>query len=288
LIFYTCYVKIIISLLERLQALKRVETKRKQIDDELERRRMKRRKDDDEFKVVEGVIDPPTLKALYKLLNRGTLRALHGAISTGKEANVYRGEDPAGKPVAVKIYRISTAESEYMLEYITGDERFKRVKRQPRSLIPLWALKEFKNLKLYHDSGIAVPCPIDIERNVLVMEFIGDADSGLPAPLIRNIEIPSPVDTFNDIINMIELGYNKAGLVHADLSEYNILWHMGSPVIIDVSQAVLKTHDYASKYLYRDIQNIVKYFEKLDVETEDPKEIFRHILESGEKTDVDT
>ena len=42
--------------------MKRVDTKRKLIDDELERRKMKRRHDDDEFKVVEGVIDPPTVK----------------------------------------------------------------------------------------------------------------------------------------------------------------------------------------------------------------------------------
>ena len=61
-----------------------------------------------------------------------------------------------------------------------------------------------------------------------------------------------------------------------------------SPSGAGVAQAVLKTHDYASKYLYRDIQNIVKYFEKLDVETEDSKEIFQHILKSGEKTDVNT
>ncbi len=265
--------------------MKRVETKRQQFEDELDRRRMKRRKDDDEFKVVEGVIDPPTLKCLYKLLNRGTIQVLHGAISTGKEANVYRGEDSEGKPVAVKIYRISTAESDYMLEYIVGDPRFKRVRRQARSLIPIWALKEFKNLKRYHDSGVRVPQAIDIERNVLVMEFIGDSESGLPAPLLRNIEIPSPVDTFNQIINMIELSYVSAGLVHADLSEYNILWHDNQPIFIDVSQAVVKSHENSKKYLYRDIQNIVNYFRRLDVEAEEPKVITTHILKSGEESD---
>jgi RIO kinase 1 len=270
---------------ERRNLLKRVETKRQQFEDELDRRRMKRRKDDDEFKVVESVIDPPTLKCLYKLLNRGTIQVLHGAISTGKEANVYRGEDSEGNPIAVKIYRISTAESDYMLEYIMGDPRFKRVRRQTRSLIPIWAMKEFKNLKRYHDAGVRVPQSIDIERNVLVMEFIGDAESGLPAPLLRNIEIPSPVDTFDQIINMIELSYVSARLVHADLSEYNILWHDNQPLFIDVSQAVVKSHENAKKYLYRDIQNIVNYFRRLKVETEEPKVIANHILESGEQSD---
>ncbi len=260
--------------------LKRVETKRRLIESELEKRRMRRR-DDDEFKVVEGVIDPPTLKAVYKLLNRGTIRALHGAISTGKEASVYRGEDADGCSVAVKIYRVTTAESDFMLEYIVGDPRFRKVRRRSRALIPQWAMKEYKNLQRYHSAGIRVPRPIDIQRNVLVMEYIGDVDSGLPAPLLKDVEIPSPADVFNEIMEMTERGYRDAGLVHADLSEYNILW-MESPIFIDVSQAVLKAHANAVKYLYRDIQNITRFFRKLGVETEDPKVITKHIISAGE------
>jgi len=262
--------------------LKKAEEKRKQIQSELDRRKMKRRKDMDEFKVVEGVIDPPTMKILYKLFNRGILSELHGAISTGKEANVYRGMDGDSQPVAVKIYRISTAETDFMLEYIVGDPRFKSIKRRSRSLIPQWASKEFKNLKRYHESGIRVPRPIDIERNVLIMEFIGDAEQSLAAPLLKNVEIPNPVKTFNEIIGMIHKSYTKAGLVHADLSEYNILWSDG-PVFIDVSQAVLLTHDYAKKYLLRDIQNIINFFKKLGVETEEPEDIARYIVKAGEK-----
>ncbi|MGY5864823.1 MAG: serine protein kinase RIO [Candidatus Thorarchaeota archaeon] len=262
--------------------MKRADKEHEQIISELDRRKMKRRKDVDEFKVVEGVIDPPTMKTLYKLLTRGTINALHGVISSGKEANVYRGEDDEGNSVAVKIYRMSTAETDFMLEYIMGDPRFKRVRRQSRSLIPQWASKEYKNLHRYHNAGIPVPKPLDIERNVLIMEFIGDPESNLPAPLIKNIEVPSPVKVFDEIIGMIETGYTEAGLVHADLSEYNILW-LGKPIIIDVSQAVLIGHDYAKKYLLRDIQNVTNYFRKLGVNTEDPKVIARHIISMGEK-----
>jgi RIO kinase 1 len=262
--------------------LTRADEQHKKIISELDRRKQKRRKDDDEFKVVEGVIDPPTLKTLYKLLNQGTIHALHGAISTGKEANVYRGEAADGKPVAVKIYRVSTAETDFMLEYIVGDPRFKKVKRRSRSLIPQWATKEFKNLQRYHDAGVRVPKPIAIERNILVMEFIGDLKSSLPAPLMKNVDIPSPVKTFNEIIRMIEKGYTKAGLVHADLSEYNILW-LKRPIFIDVSQAVLIGHDHAKKYLFRDIQNITNYFTKLGVDTEDPEVITKHIVKVGEQ-----
>jgi RIO kinase 1 len=261
--------------------LKRAEKKYDQLQSELDRRKSKRQKDDDEFKVVEGVIDPPTLKILHRLLNRGVITALHGAISTGKEANVYRGIDSDGTPVAVKIYRISTAETDFMLEYIIGDTRFKSVKRQSRSLIPQWAMKEFKNLHRYYDAGVRVPKPITIERNVLIMEFIGDVKSSTAAPLLKNISVPAPVSTFNKIINMIEMGYTKAGLVHADLSEYNILWFKG-PVFIDVSQAVLISHQNAKKYLLRDIQNIIYFFKKQGVKAEEPEKIAQHILSAGE------
>jgi RIO kinase 1 len=264
--------------------MKRVDSKRKQIDRDLERSRMKRQKDDNEFKVIDSVIDPPTLKILYKLLNRGILNAVHGIISAGKEANVYRGETLDGTPVAVKIYRMSTAEMDFMKEYIIGDPRFKRVGKRSRTLVPLWATKEFKNLQRYTEAGVKVPKPIAIERNVLVMEFIGDSKKLLPAPLLKDVYLESPVDVFNQLMEMVELGYKKAGLVHADLSEYNIMW-LDEPIIIDVSQAVLKEHMQSAKYLLRDIQNLTQYFKKLGVKIEDPQIITRMII-SGDDEDV--
>jgi RIO kinase 1 len=113
------------------------------------------------------------------------------------------------------------------------------------------------------------------------MEFIGDIETGSAAPLLKNVTIPSPVDTYDEIMQMIENGYKKADLVHADLSEYNILWHDG-PVIIDVSQAVLTSHPNAQRYLYRDLQNITSYFRKLGVEPEDPRVVMKYIMSSGE------
>ncbi len=265
--------------------MKRIESRIRQIDLEIERRSTKRKRDADEFKVVENVIDPPTLKVLYRLLNRGILSKIHGVLNSGKEANVYRGENMEGKSVAVKIYRMSTASSNYMYEYIRGDRRFVDVPRQVRHLIPQWALKEYKNLQKFHESGVAVPRPIDVERNVLVMEFIGDADNGIPAPLLRDVKLESPVDVFDEIMNMIELSYKKAGLVHADLSEYNIMWR-SAPVFIDVSQSVLNSHPSAERYLFRDIQNIINYFSRLGVETPDPQNVLNEIISNGDTGDV--
>lgn len=264
--------------------MKRAEKQRRMIDDEIDRRKSKRRRDDNEFKVVEGVIDPPTLKTIYRLFKRTALDKVHGVISAGKEANVYRGETSNGRSVAVKIYRMSTAETDFMKEYMIGDPRFKRVGKNSRVLIPQWAMKEYKNLTRYCEAGVRVPKPIAIDRNVLVMEFIGDQEESHAAPAIKDITVPSPVKTYNDIINMIEVGYTKAKLVHADLSEYNILW-MNGPILIDVSQAVVREHDNATKYLYRDIQNVTFFFRKLGVATPDPEEITSHIISVGEDKD---
>lgn len=242
----------------------------------------KKKKDSDELKVVEGVIDPPTLKVLYDLLNRGIIDSVHGVISAGKEANVYRGQKRNGTYVAIKIYRMTTAQREYMQNYIIGDPRFKRVGTGARSLIPQWANKEFKNLKRFHEAGIRVPEPIAVKRNVLVMQFIGDDEEGLQAPLLKDIEVPEPSDVFNEIMDMILLGYRDAELVHADFSEFNIMWY-GGPVLIDVSQAVLKAHPRAEEFLLRDIQNITRYFNRLGVQTEDPATMAEEILSGGEE-----
>ncbi|MEM2143705.1 MAG: serine protein kinase RIO [Candidatus Thorarchaeota archaeon] len=256
------------------------------IDAEIERRMSKRLKDQDELKVVEGVLDPITLKELYRLSNKGLFKALHGVVSSGKEANVYRGETEDGKSVAVKVYRVATAQREYMLEYLLGDPRYTRVPRQSKTIVPIWAMKEFRNLKLYSDAGIRVPKPIEVERNVLVMEFIGDAVNGVAAPLLRHVHLEEPELVYEQILRFLIDAYRKAGLVHADLSEYNIMWY-GGPVFIDVAQAVLRSHNNALQYLFRDIKNITNYFRKLGVETEEPTEILDMIVNPGETSDVD-
>ena len=255
--------------------MKRTDTKKRVIEDELERRKMKRRKDADEFKVVEGVIDPPTLKALYKLLNNGIIQALHGAISTGKEANIYRGENSEGKTLAVKVYRVSTAESDYMREYIVGDPRFRRVGRKPRTLIPQWAMKEYKNLKRYTDAKVRVPKPYNVRNNVLLMQFIGKR--GMSAPLLREVELRSPEKVYRSLMFNVKRLYRKARLVHGDLSEYNIMYWKSKPIIFDVSQAVNLRHPNSDQFLARDLENLNRYFEKLGIEVLPLQEAYRRV-----------
>ena len=97
------------------------------------------------LKCREDVFDEVTLLALYKLVHKKWLSVIGGSISTGKEANVFYGErDGAG--IAIKIYRIRTANFTTMSSYIIGDRRFSRVKKAQKELIFAWTRKEFSNL----------------------------------------------------------------------------------------------------------------------------------------------
>jgi RIO kinase 1 len=75
--------------------------------------------------------------------------------------------------------------------------------------------------------------------------------------------------------------YNKAGIVHADLSAYNILMYQDKPYIIDVGQGVLLEHPESIEFLKRDIHNIVQYFKKFDIKA-DEKEIFNRITKNSD------
>ncbi|MCK4844964.1 MAG: hypothetical protein KAS95_04770, partial [Candidatus Heimdallarchaeota archaeon] len=78
-------------------------------------------------------------------------------------------------------------------------------------------------------------------------------------------------------LDILSLMYNEANLVHADLSEYNILYYNKKPIIIDVSQAVLLDHPQAAFFLYRDVSNINRYFSSLGVKTLNNSDLFEQI-----------
>jgi RIO kinase 1 len=212
--------------------------------------------------VIESVFDTKTLLILYNLFNKKILDEVNGVISTGKEANVYWGVQPDGTDVAIKIYRISTFNFKRIIVYLEGDPRFSRIPRARSGLIAAWASKEFKNLLRAETAGVRVPHPIHVQRNILVMEFIGE--EGLPAPTMQQQEPENPESTRTTILQAISTLYHDANLVHADLSEYNImLWK--EPVIIDVSQAVVLDHPHSEMFFERDIRNILAYFDDFDI-----------------------
>jgi len=224
----------------------------------------KRIKSVEDKRVGSEVFDAITLKTLYKLANTGNIHRLNGAISTGKEANVFKGANENDEFVAVKIYRVTTSDFKKMQTYIQGDPRFRVRTTNKRQLINAWVNKEFRNLQRACEAGVRVPKPIASKNNVLVMEFIGD-DEGNAALPMRYSDISDPQELLNKIINYMKLLYQKAGLVHGDLSSYNILIQNDDPVIIDISQGMTRDHPISEELLNRDIDNIIKDFKKLKV-----------------------
>lgn len=213
-------------------------------------------KDADQLKVREDVFDEVTLLALYKLIHKKWISLIGGSLSTGKEANVFYGERN-GSPVAIKIYRIRTANFTTMGEYIRGDRRFSGVKKNRKDLIFAWTKKEFSNLVRAGEAGVPVPEPLVWDRNILIMSFIGEGER--PYPQLRNAQIDDPDTLYKSITGYIKTLYTRAELVHADLSEFNILYG-DQPYLIDMGQSVTRDHPRALTFLMRDIRNINRFF----------------------------
>jgi RIO kinase 1 len=234
-----------------------LEERLKRLDVQLDAVR-RRIKGVEETRTASEVFDRTTLLSLYDLIKVGALDLLHGVIKTGKEANVFRGVSREGETVAVKIHRLSTGDYQKMLKYLDGDPRFRGIKKSRRSVVFTWVRKEFKNLQRAERAGVRVPSPIAYKNNILVMEFIGEGD--VSAPLLKFASLEDPEETFLSLLRSVRTLYCQGGLVHADLSEYNVLMDRGVPVLIDLSQAVVKEHPRAREFLERDLENLLAFF----------------------------
>ncbi|HMF30254.1 MAG TPA: serine protein kinase RIO [Candidatus Lokiarchaeia archaeon] len=238
-------------------------------------RRVKRSEDRD---TVASVLDARTQLTLHDMLGRGIIKALVGIISAGKEANVYLGTHEDGSEIAVKVYKIDSQSAKWMQEYMHGDPRFSNVGTSVTSVIFTWARKEFKNLSRAKNHDLPVPTPLKIKDNVLLMQFIGEG--GTPAPRLKDAEVTGDMTSYYaQVVDFMRDLYQKCQLVHADLSEYNILYWKGEITIIDMSQSVLNVHPKARFYLSRDIKNINAYFEKWGVDVRPPMDIYQDIIQ---------
>ncbi|MDI6642704.1 MAG: serine protein kinase RIO [Candidatus Hodarchaeaceae archaeon] len=244
----------------------------------LEHRKLERlEKDSETYKIMASVFDSSTLLTLYHLINRGVFDVFYGAVSTGKEANIFCALDRQGNYVAVKIYRIATSDFKNMHRYLASDPRFRRVPKERRDVIYTWTSREFKNLQRAHEAGVPVPRPIDCEKNVLAMEFLGE--EGVPYPRMKDTPPRSPKRVFKTLFDATKSLYQDAQLIHSDLSEYNVLL-TPDPVLIDFSMGTDRKNPMGDKLLMRDLENLVRYFRKLGSKTPDPAELFAKIKES--------
>lgn len=230
----------------------------------------------------EQVLDPRTRMILYKMLNRGILESINGCVSTGKEANVYHATSQKYEfDLAVKIFKTSILVFKDRDRYVTGEFRFRRgyCKSNPRKMVKLWAEKEMRNLVRFNQAGIRCPEPVLLRQHVLIMSFIGTDGNGAPKLKDVNLSESKLRELYYEAILAMRTIFHKCKLVHADLSEYNILYFKGHLYIIDVSQSVEHDHPNAMQFLQMDCTNITAYFRKKSVATMRVRELFDFITD---------
>jgi RIO kinase 1 len=234
----------------------------------------KRIKDADQFKVEASVFDEATLGALYKLVQDGHVDAFGGPISTGKEANVYTALGPDGE-VAVKIYRINASDFRQMREYLDGDPRFEGIGSDKKKVVVAWVRKEASNLERARRAGVRTPEPIAVERNVLVMEYLGTDDGR--AKRLSEVHVENP-DTAYEVVREYVRRLYDAGLVHGDLSEYNVVVYDSELCLLDLGQAVTVHHPNSRDFLERDCYNVASFFTRQGYEV-DPDDLLEFVTE---------
>ncbi|MGB9713872.1 MAG: serine/threonine-protein kinase RIO2 [Candidatus Bathyarchaeales archaeon] len=191
--------------------------------------------------------------AINALVKAGALEAFGKPLGVGKEADVYDALDPKGERIAVKFHRlgrISFRQTKRKRGYTTEKANWLYQSR-------LAAEREFQALKIVFPCGVSVPKPISQNRHVIVMGMIEGAE------LAEWKEIPTPEKVLKEILRNVRKTYLKAGVIHADLSEYNIILKPDMHVlIIDWPQYVTREHPNAQQLLMRDVKNVLQFFER--------------------------
>jgi len=192
--------------------------------------------------------------AINGLVKANVLEAFGKSLGVGKEADVYDALNPKGERMAVKFHRlgrISFRQTVRKRSYTTQHSASWLYQSR------LAAEKEYQALRLLYPCKIAVPEPISQNRHVIAMGMIEGSE------LANWKEIRKPERILKEILRNVRKAYLKAGIIHADLSEYNIILKPDKHIlIIDWPQYVTREHPNAQELLTRDIQNILQYFKR--------------------------
>lgn len=229
----------------------------------------------EDYQVFDNVFDVPTLMTINQMVDDDIIEHVRGSLAAGKESKVYLAVAPDESLRILKIYLTVSAEFKKRMQYIAGDPRFSDIKKGSRNLMTLWAKKEFKNMRAAHAAGVRVPAPITVRKNVLVMEFVGDSEGNSVPPLVES-EVTS--DDYRQVIEQVSLLYQKARLVHADLSEYNIFKTDKGIMLFDFGSAVDIRHPNSKQFLIRDVINVNRFFAKREVEVLDTAQAVEKII----------
>lgn len=211
-------------------------------------------------------------KRLSPLLEEGLIDAVLGQLMSGKEATVYVvrcGEHTR----CAKVYKdVQQRSFKQAASYRDGRkvknsrearamEKGSRYGRQVQE--KLWQTAEVDALFLLANAGVRVPQPFICTDGVLLMELVSDAQGDV-APRLDDVELSEAqaLDLHARLLDQVVLML-CAGVIHGDLSEYNILLAADGPVIIDLPQAVNAAgNNEAQVMLERDVDNLMNFFGK--------------------------
>jgi RIO kinase 1 len=233
-------------------------------------------------------------KRLTPLLEDGLIDDVIRQLMSGKEAMVFVVR--CGDEVrCAKVYKEANKRSFRQSVDYTENRKVKN-SRMARAMAKgsrygreaqeeAWQNAEVDALYRLAAAGVCVPKPYNFHEGVLLMELVTDAE-GNAAPRLNDVELtPEQArEYFQFLLHQVVLML-CAGVIHGDLSEYNILLSDHGPVIIDLPQAVdAAGNNHAQSMLERDVNNLTQYFGQFTPEllqTQHGKEIWR-LYEQGE------
>ena len=207
---------------------------------------------------------------LQALVDEGLIDSVVRQLMSGKEANVYVvrcGDDTR----AAKVYKEATHRSFRQAVDYTENRKVKNT-RQARAMAKgtrygraqqeaVWQSAEVDALHRLAAAGVRVPRPYNFAEGVLLMELVTDAH-GDAAPRLNDVVLTADearahhTTLLQEVVRML-----CAGVVHGDLSEFNILLAADGPVIIDLPQAVdAAGNNHAARMLLRDVGNLRNFF----------------------------
>ena len=200
------------------------------------------------------------------------ISSVEGRINDGKEATVYLCRSKRGQALAAKVYRdrrfrgfannadytdLSRVRDKRMAKAIRKGSRVGR-----RTSQRMWVDREWQALQYLYDSGASVPRPIDHAPDAVLMEYVGDGSAAAPMLAQVRLSTDEAAQAHAHLLRDVEV-LLACGLVHGDLSAYNVLYFAGRPRLIDLPQVIEVDEAVDAWSLFcRDIENLYAYFRR--------------------------
>jgi RIO kinase 1 len=227
-------------------------------------------------------------ESLTSFFERDLITDVMARVQGGKEANVYRCKAHPSLGIewlAAKVYRprkfrnlrndamyregrrILAEDNGQVKKVKATDDRILRAVDKKTTFgaqvqHTSWLMYEYTTLQTLHKAGAAVPKPVSAAENAILMSYVGDAQRAAPTLHETHLTLAEVEPLFKETLRNVELMLQK-GVIHGDLSAYNILYWQGEITLIDFPQVTdAKVNRNAYKILHRDVQRICEYFER--------------------------